>query len=203
MSQVQIAAANTHQDMLRQDFASHQTETAAEVRRHELAVDATLTSMRAYHTNLSQAETAGRHELDTVREDTSSAGSLSEHFHPGDIDRDLIRPGICPMPHHPVQEPLLAHQQYLIPRGAVATTGVIIGEQVHFTHSLKEFTAEAVFRLLGQEEKYELQYPTQVALVRHVGSTILDAITINPQHGDDLPPQARSWTPFQSKTAMT
>jgi hypothetical protein len=81
-------------------------------------------------------------------------------------------------------------------------TGIIIGEQVPFTETLREFNVQSVFVFLRAVERYEHQYPRTVALVRHVDAAILDAITTNPEHGDDLPRKVKTWTPQQLKTAM-
>jgi len=91
---------------------------------------------------------------------------------------------------------------YHQPPGSSSLKGIIIGEQVPFTESLREFNVQLVFLFLRAVERYEHQYPRTVALVRHVDAAILDAITANPEHGDDLPRKVKTWTPQQLKIAM-
>ena len=48
---------------------------------------------------------------------------------------------------------------YHQPPGSNLLTGIIIGEQVPFTETLREFNVQSVFVFLRAVERYEHQYP--------------------------------------------
>jgi len=149
----EVQGANQRVEMMQDNLDGFKTDLLADARRHELQVDAAIKQIQAPHTASSLADTIGRHDLDTT-----PPGSVYGAT-PGEADRDAGRVGA----HRPLEESkeepaTLSH--YHQPPGPNSLTGIIIGEQVPFTETLREF---AILRPRGSvygEEHYTVSVGT-------------------------------------------
>ena len=128
----EIQGATQRVEMMQDNMEGFKTDLQADARRHELQVDATVKQIQAHNTASSLADTMGRHDLDTT-----PPGSVYGAT-PGEADQDAVRVGA----HRPLEESkeepaTLSHHHQ--PPGSNSLTGIIIGEQVPFTETLREF----------------------------------------------------------------
>jgi len=128
----EVQGANQRVEMMQDNLDGFRTDLLADAKRHELQADAAVKQIQAHHTASSLADTIGRHDLDTTPPGSVYGAAL------GEADRDAVRVGA----HRPLEdskeEPAtLSH--YHQPPGSNSLTGIIIGEQVPFTETLREF----------------------------------------------------------------